>query len=222
MARNFNGTTARLNVNGAQLYNGLTTAYSLAFWVKAASQNGPIAYSEAHNTTSNFFGIQTATGGLLRVAANNGSATILNFTTVSAILNSTWRHFTYTQTTGRLSTAYVDGVSDATSTPGAASWVTTNNARIGDIDRSGVEQLFWAGSLCHLASWSRTLTAGEARLLASGLPPSHLAPDHYWPLWGVDSPEPDLGSATHVTGAVTAATAVAEARVTSNLLRITA
>jgi hypothetical protein len=115
---------------------------------------------------------------------------------------------------------YVDGAADSSGTRTALSnsnSQTFNTTNIGVLVRNTTSN-FYSGTISEVATWTRTLSQGEVTSLASGLPASHLAPAHYWPLWGVDSPEPDIGTAAHTTGTLTGTTAVDGARVGKELL----
>ncbi len=87
-----------------------------------------------------------------------------------------------------------------------------NGVRIGN-QATGPSGARWNGSLAHVAYWSRALSAHEVVGLAAGMLPSHLGPDHYWPLWGADSPEFDQGLAAHVSGTLTGTARVIDPRV---------
>lgn len=96
--------------------------------------------------------------------------------------------------------AATDSVSNVLSPWGSS---TTINSRLG----SSLAGNTLAGSLAHWGFWSRALSDKEILLLAKGLLPSHLGADHYWPIFGVDSPEPDYGThAVQSSGTVTGTT----------------
>lgn len=227
MARTFNGTSDFVNVNGAHGFvNG--TPYTVAFWVKASGNNGKVLWGEGNaGSSSPFFIIQGDTTSpntkLIIAIKDDIGVARLTMTTSGTVLTNAWHHFAWTQDGTSPSTnviAYIDGVQDSTSSY-LNQTTTINTARIGDLRRAGSDILFFAGTMAHVATWSRTLAAHEVLTLASGAAPSVLAPTHYWPLWGADSPEPDLGVSTHVTGALTGTTAAAEGRVHNSLLVLT-
>jgi len=61
------------------------------------------------------------------------------------------------------------------------------------------------GTIAEVALWDAALSAAELLALAGGVSPRTLRRDNlllYWPLWGLDTTEPDL-SANNRTGAVT-------------------
>lgn len=55
---------------------------------------------------------------------------------------------------------------------------------------------FANGTISNLAFWNVTLNAGEIKSLANCVPPNRIEPEHvsYYPLYGVDSPEPNYNS----------------------------
>jgi hypothetical protein len=98
--------------------------------------------------------------------------------------------------------SYIDGGADFTHADGTMGTALTALG-MGVLRRSSNSN-FYNGTLSEVANWGRVLSATEVKSLADGLPASHLGPSHYWPLWGRDSPEPDIGTGTKKTGTLTA------------------
>lgn len=194
MARNFNGTSALIRADGAQVFQS-SAACSFSLWVRGFSGTSNVIYGEA-NTGSNNNNIRIQTDPTTGVAVEFVVHTTLNTLALvgsaTAFAAGVWHHVLVTQTTGRVATIYVDGVQDAQGTAGTSTFSTTNTA-IGALFRS-TAAFFYGGDIAEVANWPRTLSAEEAVALASGLPASYLGPSHYWPLWGADSPEPDIGN----------------------------
>lgn len=219
MARSFNGTSDMIVVDGAHLFS-TGVASSFAFWINAAAQVGRCIYSEGNSSVSTQqFSIDTQSvspGNTCRFLIVTGGSVKVDNTGSAVICDSTWHHVAITLNTSRNWVRYVDGATDGSGTYSIAT-AGFNVAAMGVLRRN-TNTLFFAGSLAHMANWTRTLSATEAATLAAGLSPSHLGPDHYWPLFGVDSPELDLGNGTHVAGTLTGTSAAAEAKVGSGLL----
>lgn len=194
MARLFNGTSgdgiaddAHVAVNSA--------GWTVAVWVKGAAQAAKGVYTEGNSGNSTPFVIigsdSTSTSKMqFRVRANlsTQNATLV---TTATVFDSTWHHFVARQTAANALATWVDGTADTSGSwgPGAQ---TLNRVTIAATRTSGAAGSFFSGSIAHVASWKRALATQEIALLAAGVLPPHLAPDHYWPLWGADSPEPDL------------------------------
>jgi len=204
MGRSFNGTTALGSVGGNVTNPGIE--WSVGGWLKAASganSNADI-YSEGLNSNTNPF-VQILISPADKCASffrADGGGTSDSFTSTASIAIGAWVHILLTQTTGNLISLYVNGVLDSTFTRTGNSNGTTTLDRIGfaEFITNGGSKM--VGSLGQWASWTRKLSAQEAKSLASGLTPSHLGPTHYWQIAGIDSPEPDVGIGTHVAQTV--------------------
>lgn len=228
MARSFNGTSDLIAADLAASWTERVN-YWVACWVNAPQQAGTVSqrafFSEGRRTVNQTFFLLTndtvANGkrAVISCRGDSGTGAQINAGTTAAVCDSTWHHFVYTQSVSGATTSwktYVDGVADVSGsfTNIAA---TINQLAIG-CARRAVNGNFYNGKVFEVAKGLRTLAANEAKLLAAGLPASHLGPDHYWPVWGVDSPEPDLGLLTHRTGTLTGTSFSAGARVSPNLL----
>lgn len=214
MARNFNGTSDF--IEWLALPSGDTSALiNLGCWFKTSASTGGLLCSDDGNThrVTQFKVNATkmqwflSTGGTLHTL--NGSV---------VVNDGKWHHAagSYDGTTMRL---YVDGVLDGTLTTGATSTLAGRRLRAG-AQIPGVTAQFLNGSMAEVFIRYSAITAGEAKALAAGLPASHLAPAHYWPLWGADSPEPDIGIGTHVTGSLTGTSAASGGRAGRRLLTL--
>lgn len=229
MARTFNGTSDLIAADAAAGFSEQNN-YGISCWVNlAASATKRCFYSEGRSTTNNPF-IQlenstVSTNRALIVVRNDagGNSQINGVLTASAVYDSTPHHFIYTQSVSGSTTTwqvYVDGAADSTA-QGTYTNGTTTIDRVGiGCARLASNSGFVGGSVWDVAIFHRTLTAAEAVALASGLPASHLGPDHYWPLWGVDSPEPDLGVASHAAGTLTGTSSANGALVGKELVAI--
>ena len=231
MARSFNGTSDDIVANAAASFSE-QSAYTVAFWVKAppngSSPTSQTCWCEGANASNNQFILigKRVTGssqqGIVTIRNNAGGTSQVNAVATNGVLfDSTWHHFMYAQN-GAATCGYhyyIDGVLDksGTYTSGAT---TINVLSMGCDTRNGGTAQFFNGTLAEVAKWSRQLSVSEAASLAAGLPASHLGPDHYWPLWGVDSPEPDIGAASHVTGSLTGTAFASGGRSNGDLLTL--
>lgn len=120
-------------------------------------------------------------------------------------LNSnTWYHVTgvYAASGPNPSALYINGVNCVTSTLGTPNTLAnqgggTPNLCFGGYAAAGgsCTNINYGGRLAEVGIWNVALSAGEAQSLASGVPPSEIRRSSlsgYWPLYGTNSPEPDL------------------------------
>ncbi len=214
MARSFNGSSDFVAADAAHVFS-MSGAFSLAFWLKAANPGAnKICYGEGNSVSSNPFiqaGANASAKAVVFVRGDTGATQTLTATTAT-VADSTWHHVCYTQDASGNYKFYVDGVADATGSYTSGT-TTLDRTTIGGFRATGGISTPITGSLQHVATWTRQITAGEAASLGMGALPSHFAPAHYWPLWGADSPEPDLGGATHTAGTLTGTAFVAGPRV---------
>ena len=223
MARSLNGTSDKIAANAAHLTNA-GVAFTIAGWIKKSARANDALYGEGSTGAAGPFAelhLDGTTGQHIEFAARSGasgSADTITGTLTAA--DGTWHHIAVTQDSSNNIALFVDGTADTTgartalsNTPGQV----FNTATLGAVVRNTTSS-FFSGTMAHVATWSRQLSAAEIKTLAAGVPPSLLGPDHYWPLWGTDSPEPDIGTATHVTGTLTGTTAATGSPVGLGLL----
>jgi len=176
-------------------------AYTVALWVnRAAITTEQECFSEGSRSSTNpLFILRTGpTSGKAAVSIRNnagGGSNPANLTTALTVFDGTWHHLAFAQDAAGNFQVYVDGVADGTAhgtfVPGAT---TMSCVAVGAFRSTTTANTFNTGSCAHVATWSRQLAATEIASLAGGLLPSVLGPVHYWPLWGIDAAEPDLGS----------------------------
>lgn len=223
MARSFNGTSDVIAANAAATF-GTTASYSVAAWVKAAlngSGADQVFFSEGNSAATRPFMelINQAATGLVAVRLSSTSANVLSVAASGIVFDGTWHHICHTQDGAGNYAIYCDGVVGSSGSYSLGTAGTTNRCTIGAFVRNTTAN-FYPGTVAEVAKWTRQLTAKEAVSLAAGLPASHLGPSHYWPLWGSDSPEPDIGSGAHTAGTLTGTTRVNGARVGRRLLTL--
>lgn len=214
MPRSFNGTSDLIHADAAHLTNG-ATAFSVAGWIKSTAKAFAMIYSETNPTNTGplfFFSLSgsapNTTGLKLEIEARSGgSGGVDEFQNTVTVADSTWRHVAVTQSAAGLMTLYALGAADGTLTRTALSNSNTQtfSAVIIGADRLNVTTNFFPGLIAHLGTWTRQLVATEVASLAAGMLPPGLGCAHYWPLWGQDSPEPDVAAAG-VDGTLTGTT----------------
>ncbi len=197
MARQFNGTSDLITADAAHIF-GNAVAFSQSAWVKAAASVDRTIYAEAATASiNNVYLMATdtspATGTTCRIfIKSSAGTTLLDVHSTAVVFDSTWHHCCFTQDASRVYALYVDGVLDKSGT-WTSGTVTPTDCLIGALKRTTTTN-FFSGAIGDVATWARQLSAAEAALLAAGVPASELGPTHYWPLWGTDSPEPDIGN----------------------------
>ena len=215
MARSFNGTTDLISNSGSLPTYVVSNGSSLTLVAWAA----PASLSIAGGW--DIFGIGsvgalTGTAFRLRVVGNGSSANanwdVRNGNTGDSFTNSAtsfttanvWHHFAATLTatgTGAGSgIVYLDGGGLQTN-----SWngITATGFAIGALGLSGGPFNPYSGSIAHCAAWNVALSTAEIAALAAGVLPGLIRPQNligWWPLDGLQSPEPDLsGNANNGT-----------------------
>lgn len=191
MARNFNGSTdliAATNTFAAPV------AGTLSAWVKPGTltqaYNGVIAH--AHGPSNSFFEFFVKSSSQIAYYVNASIATVSVDPGLATI--SGWTHLAmcYDSTNG-LKT-YVNGSSDGTS--GANGTILGNSGQALNIGNDPVNAgRHFPGLIADAAYWSVALTALEIAGLAKGIRPPYvrrLSLLLYYPLDGLQSPEPDL------------------------------
>ena len=177
------------------------TAYTYAFWLfgnatpVTTTTTQPVVFGV---TSGNFgFSWDHASSSFKQAFFHQLSGGTFVSAQVSGTLSaSVWYHFAGTWDGSNL-TCYKNGVSQAS--PAAASVATMAGVSTLGADHNSN---FWIGFMGEFAYWTRALAANELLGLANG----HLAKEFpqslkiYLPLWGLQSPEPDLsGNANNGT-----------------------
>ena len=151
----------------------------------------------------NYFQL-TANSATKVVAVARDSAPANTATTTTNWSVNTWHHAcgVFESSTSRL--AYLDGGGVGTNennrTPAGLDVVS-----IGRLSRASATN-YMSGRIAHAAIWNAALGADEVVSLARGFVPWMIRPESlvaYWPIWGNQSPEPDIigGANATVTGA---------------------
>lgn len=144
-------------------------------------------------------------GSEVRARHRSGGTTTEAETTTGIARDGSWEHAcgVFASTTDRR--AFLNGGSKGTNTD-SVSDVAPTSFTAGDAPPfAGL-----AGRIAEIGIWDIALSDAEVALLAAGISPTRIQAANlvgYWPLWGADSPEPDLsgdGANLTVTGATQA------------------
>ena len=221
MSRLFNGSSDFIAMDSSHIYK-TNVAFTISAWVKSSAGDQKVIYGEGLSSSTNGYFAFMARGTppntrLRALVVGSGGTTRLDLQSTSFPFDSAWHHFLYTQDASFHGSLYVDGGTPDTATVTNDSAVNPNRTGIG-CARRNVNSLFFPGTICEVATWTRQLSTKEIVSLASGLPASFFGPTHYWPLWGVDSPEPDIGNSSHVLGTLTGTTQDRGGKTIPNLL----
>jgi Concanavalin A-like lectin/glucanases superfamily len=199
MARSFNGSSDHISLGTTKLPTG-NSAISVAAWVMTNITSGSPVIScmgtdHSGGNQEYLFYLQgnnmPGEGVHFVTEFGSGSGKVTGSITVST---GQWYHVvaTYDGATNRL---YVNGTADGSTSYSSANFVY-GVSRIGDyVPSSGGESNFWNGNISEWAVWNVALSANEIAGLANSTIPCRTRPASlvaYLPLWGLQSPEPDL------------------------------
>jgi hypothetical protein len=205
MSRNFGGTADYYELSAVPAITPMT----FACWAKMPATSG--AYQiigTGHSSTTNSYQyLSVSAGAVFAGSRQNGSATVS--TSIAGVPTNTWFHAcaVFASTSSRIS--YLNGTAATENT--SASTPVIDRTAIGVRRSGGTLSTYMAGQLAEAAIWTAALTSGEIAALASGVNLRLIRPSSlwaYWPLLGLNSPEPDWsGNIRNITatGAPTAA-----------------
>jgi hypothetical protein len=133
-------------------------------------------------------------GKLALYVSGTGSSPNTNYDGAGSntLSTNTWYHIAVTGSTVSNYTGYVNGSADGNQGSGFA-FCTPDNVTFGD-DYTTTDQPL-VGTLADIGIWTTVLSAGELSALSKGARPSTVRQGSlvgYWPLDGIQSPEPDL------------------------------
>jgi hypothetical protein len=197
MARAFNGGTDQITISAAPV-----TAYpwTIACWLLTTSLGSDqIFFGVLDNGGANhdqfYIGFQNSSGKLFG-GATDDSGSFFSLIVGSAISTSVWYPVVWTGTSATNRTIYVlqggsvVSLNDATNIVNNTHGATTT--RIG-IFNSNLDPV--TGNIAECAVWNVALTSAEATAYCQGSRAQTIrssALKGYWPLGGIQSPEPDL------------------------------
>lgn len=169
MARNFNGTSARIHVSSAVV---TAAPYTMACWFRPANVtqvSSLISLSSSNIQYSTLFFRGDIAGDPIDILDEGGSGQKVARST-SGCTSGLWHHAcgVFASTTSR--TVYLDGGSSATNTSSVAP--TLNQTEIGAWRSS-----FWFnGDIAEVGVWNVALNAAEVASLAKGVSPALVRP----------------------------------------------
>lgn len=208
MARDFNGSSDQLSVAAnAALRPGLPVTVSA--WVKPdVLQSAGIYTSNKVGTTHSGFWVAVDAAGNIESSFgdNTGGAGTdrqSKVTTATPVTVGAWRHVAATIRGASDMTIYAGGVDAGgafSGTGGAMAYNVANGSRIGFVGSAGAA--FFDGLLAEVAVWTVSLSDSEVASLSGGVSPLDVQGGNllaYWPICGVQSPEPDYKSGFQAT-----------------------
>jgi Concanavalin A-like lectin/glucanases superfamily len=196
MARNFNGSSDQINLSiSSGLNSGHSQSLSVWAYTNTLTNPGTIFTVEGVGTTTITLAMYGApNNGKLGFFCTGGSVNI----SAGALSTNTWTHLVGVSDGSTITALYINGVLDSTGGASAGNGVTSPTVvgGIGYQAYSGINGGFWNGNIADVCLWDGVLlSALEIAQLAKGIRPSTIRPKSivsWWPLDGLQSPEPDL------------------------------
>lgn len=188
MARSFNGTSDVIALTaGGQAYTGTE---SFAAWIKFASVNvtGDILCGNSSPSLGYVFRWHGASGTTGAIELLHTFTLLIGASNTQTVTTGVWYHAGVSYD-GTNFIFYWNGVNAGSGSQAAI--VVSAQYFIGS---SGSSSEWWNGSLADIASWNIVLSAGEFAALAQGARPGKIRRANlngWWPLDGLQSPEPD-------------------------------
>jgi hypothetical protein len=190
-SRSFNGTTDKIATGNQTASNPIT----ISAWINPSAAQ-PTAYGTVFSISNNSTAVAQlllkTTGKLATYLTVGGNSKSIDPGSV-AISNNIWTHVLVVSDTSTLN-LYVNGSLD-TLTGFAVAVASTSGIASGIGEDPGTNASFFQGSIADVAFWNVALTTAEISALAKGARPSIIRPKSlsgWWPLDGLQSPEPDL------------------------------
>jgi hypothetical protein len=203
MARSFNGSSDVINLGTPSALNLAGSNITVSCWANASvfpsgsATVGTLVEHGYDGTTEQWFLRYAWTG--TQVALDFGM-----FNTGTGAVNVRWAPVTNSTGTwyhvlglfnGSAYAVYSGGVQQNLIASSQALLTSTARCAIGASEQSGTFQRFFNGNIADAAVWNTALSDGEVAALAKGARPYSVRPGSlvgYWPLDGLQSPEPDL------------------------------
>ena len=216
-SRVFSSASTHLDVTGSSV-NVTGTQLTLAAWVmytslpNSSTYPGIITKNDPGGNKHQFsLQAQDSTGQFTMVTGNGGSTYGTSPICSTNPSTGVWYHVAATLS-GTTQTVYLNGSYCNSNSSGTSMGSNGERLCIGEANNGGDNctnaTRYLQGRIAEAAVWNVALTANEIAALASGVTPPNAHGGTslvgYWPLYGVDAPEPDLsgnGSSATVTGA---------------------
>jgi hypothetical protein len=190
MARLFSGSGQYLSTA-----SGITFPLTMAAWCRVAAlpaANQAILCASNNSAANDFHRLKLLTTGAIQI--DTARSTVVSAVTSTTATTNTWFHATAVVASATSRAAYLNGAGKGTN---ATSSIPSgiNSTEIAAL-LSGSAFFLFAGRIAETAVWSVALTDAEIAALASGVSPWQVRPESiwgYWPILGLDSPEPNHG-----------------------------
>lgn len=207
MARFFSGGGSDGILTPSANYFSSTTGQSVSFWVYVNAL--PASYAGlVQSGVGSDLAIYLKSSGALALYASNqwGRSQDPYSSTPSTISTGAWHNIVFLASSSAGTVlGYIDG--SVGTNPGGPTIVSKTDTYSFGYDPNNAGRIL-NGSLADIAFWNVDLTAAEATALANGARPSQIRPKSlagWWPLTGLQSPEPDLSGSKN-NGTVTGTT----------------
>lgn len=168
MARNFNGTSARIHISSAVVS---ATPYTMACWFRTTNMTQIgclLSLSSPTAGYSTIFFRGDVAGDPIDILAEGPGQAVSRSTT--GCTSGKWHHACGVFTSATSRTVYLDGGSSATNTSPITH--TLNQTEIGAWRSS----LWFSGDIAEVGIWNIDLTAAEVASLAKGVSPALVRP----------------------------------------------
>lgn len=172
MARNFNGTSARIHISSAVVS---ATPYTMACWFRTTNMTQVSALISLTSSTTQYstlFFRGDVAGDPVDILIESGSGQNTARSTTGCT-SGQWHHACGVFTSSTSRTVYLDGGSSATNT----------NSVTPSVDRTEVgawQSSFWFnGDIAEVGIWNIDLTAAEVASLAKGVSPALIRPQNH-------------------------------------------
>ena len=195
-SRSFNGTTDLVNAGTAAILNpnGAGASMTGAVWIYPTSF--PNAYNPVigrSDGATHYYVLQPkSTGKMALYYIDNGGVSRNYDPGNTTISTNVWSHLAFVIPASGKGEGYINAVLDAQCTIAGTGITTISASTCFGGDNHGA---FFAGRLADAAIWNVNLLLPELKALANGARPWTIRPGNlvgYWPLDGLQSPEPDL------------------------------
>jgi Concanavalin A-like lectin/glucanases superfamily len=188
MARSFNGSTDFINVGSSATLN--PAAITIGCWINPV-QNTAFIVSRDDLTLGRSYALEMDNTSRVQIEINAGAVTVFG---PSNVTFNAWQHVGFTGSSAAGYTAYLNGAPGTTGGAGTSMATATGPTDIGRRSFVGSPVSF-DGNCADVGIWNVVLTTAEMLALAKGARPGQVRSASligWWPLDGLQSPEPDL------------------------------
>jgi len=210
MARVFNGTSDKIEIGSGSVPSPLDISTdntnTMISWIKitTVSPNTIIGYGRQSSTTPMVF-FEISSGDKFYFLHRDDASVLSHIFTGNP--GTAWENAAWVRSAQNSREGFQNGTSFSTNT-GNPSTTTVDTLHIGVGERTSFIDYF-TGHIAECAIFDITLTDQQVKAVSNGVPAfvvSGTKPIGYWPLWGIDEPEPDYSNQNN--GIVTGATKI--------------